>query len=114
RDHLVEQISTLDPRPPRQVDDSTPKELERIRLKALSKRAADRHSTALDLAEDLRHWLEGDPGPAPRLGVTPAAAPVRAEPVPTGSGLAGPTPGPPASGSDPGPTKVVPKGLRSF
>jgi hypothetical protein len=34
-----------------------PKELERICLKALAKRASERYATAQDLANDLRHWL---------------------------------------------------------
>ena len=53
---LLEQITSVEARPPRQVDDRIPKELDRICLKALSKRASDRYSTARDLAEDLRHW----------------------------------------------------------
>jgi serine/threonine protein kinase len=53
----LEQVTDYEPRPPRQCDDSIPKELERICLKALSKRAADRYTTAHDLAEDLKHFL---------------------------------------------------------
>ena len=34
-----------------------PKELERICLKALSKRASERYTTAKDMADDLRHFL---------------------------------------------------------
>jgi serine/threonine protein kinase/formylglycine-generating enzyme required for sulfatase activity len=86
---LLDQISTVEPRPPRQVEDAIPKELERICLKALAKRAAERYTTAKDLADDLRHFLDhsSEQGKtAPRLGV-PEAAP---------------------------PAKVVPKGLRSF
>jgi eukaryotic-like serine/threonine-protein kinase len=52
---LIEQITTCDPRPLRQLDDSIPKELERICLKALSRRASERYFTAQDFAEDLRH-----------------------------------------------------------
>jgi formylglycine-generating enzyme required for sulfatase activity len=55
---LLEQVASAEPRPPRQIDDNVPRELDRICLKALSKRASDRYSTALDFAEDLRHWLE--------------------------------------------------------
>src|SRR5262249_1315001 len=58
---LLEQIKNVEPRPPRQLDERIPKELDRICLKALSKRAGDRHSTAIDLAEDLRHWQAGEP-----------------------------------------------------
>ena len=50
---LLEQITTVEARPPRQVDDRIPKELERISLKALSKRASERYTTAKDLADDL-------------------------------------------------------------
>ena len=57
---MLEQIKTLEIRPPRQLDDSIPKELERICLTALSKRASDRYTTALDMAEDLRCWLRRD------------------------------------------------------
>src|SRR5262245_47235077 len=53
---VLEQIKTQEPRPPRQVDDSLPAELDRICLRALAKRASDRYSTALDLAEDLRQF----------------------------------------------------------
>jgi serine/threonine protein kinase/formylglycine-generating enzyme required for sulfatase activity len=108
---VLEQIKTLEPRPPRQLDETIPKELDRICLKALSKRAADRYSTALDLAEDLRHWLAGEHGPA----VAPVPVWIQpVAPVPTSSPpalLLSPSPGP-DSGS--APTKVVPKGLRSF
>ena len=39
-------IATTEARPPRQIDDTIPKELERICLKALSKRASERYNTA--------------------------------------------------------------------
>ena len=58
RDELLEQITTHEPRPPRQWEDTIPKELERICLKALSKRASERYTTAKDFAEDLRHFLD--------------------------------------------------------
>ena len=51
---LLEQIALREPKPPRQIDDQIPKDLERICLKALSKRPADRYSTAMDMADDLR------------------------------------------------------------
>ena len=54
---LMEQVTSFEPRPPRQYDDLIPKELERICLKTLSKRASDRYSTAKDMADDLRHFL---------------------------------------------------------
>ncbi len=39
---LLEQVASAEPRPPRQLDDTIPRELDRICLKALSKRASDR------------------------------------------------------------------------
>ena len=58
---LLEQITSFEPRPPRQMDDRIPKELERICLKALAKRASERYTTAKDMADDLRHFL-AEPG----------------------------------------------------
>jgi formylglycine-generating enzyme required for sulfatase activity len=79
---LLEQVASAEPRPPRQFDDNVPSELDRICLRALSKRASDRYSTALDFAEDLRHWLEN---PHHRRGTVPYAPP-------TGADSATPTP----------------------
>lgn len=53
--HLV---LTLEPRPPRELLDSIPGELERICLKALSKRTSDRYATAAEFADDLEQWLK--------------------------------------------------------
>jgi hypothetical protein len=58
RAELFEQITSYEPRPPRQYDDGIPKELERICHKALAKRASERYSTAKDFAEDLRLFLQ--------------------------------------------------------
>ena len=44
----------MEVRPPRILDSSIPMELERICLKALSKKLLDRYSTALDFSDDLR------------------------------------------------------------
>jgi hypothetical protein len=72
---LLEQITGVEAKPPRQIDDTIPKELERICLKALSKKATERFSTAQDLAEDLRQFL------ARSAAVSPAsAAPVKIVP----------------------------------
>jgi predicted Ser/Thr protein kinase len=54
RQELLEQVIDLEARPPRQIDDTIPKELERVCLKALQKRLSDRYTTAKDLADDLR------------------------------------------------------------
>jgi hypothetical protein len=95
---LLEQVKTHEPRPPRQLDDTIPRELDRICLKALAKRLGDRYSTARDLADDLRCWLAG-----------PSAAP--AVPARSASGAA-------ALGAPPeserSVVRVVPRGLRAF
>jgi formylglycine-generating enzyme required for sulfatase activity len=54
---LLEQIATREPQPPHRLDPGVPHELERVCLKALSKRAADRYASAQELADDLHHWL---------------------------------------------------------
>ena len=48
---VLEQITTAEVRPPRQINDAIPKELERICLKAMARRASDRYTTAMDMAE---------------------------------------------------------------
>jgi serine/threonine protein kinase/formylglycine-generating enzyme required for sulfatase activity len=108
RVELLEQIANAEPRPPRQIDEAIPRELERICLKALAGRASQRYATAGDMADDLRHFVEQpteQPATAVRAQVLPRGpviAPVSMEtPVPT------PT-------SDQHPIKIVPKGLRSF
>ena len=54
---LLEQVTSYEPRPLLQYDEKLPKELERICLKAMSKRASERYSSAHEMAEDLRHFL---------------------------------------------------------
>src|SRR5262245_9268598 len=117
-DEILEEIKTQEPRPPRQIEDAVPAELDRICLRTLAKRAADRYSTAHDLAEDLRAWLaKGQAtatGPAPAS--PPAVAPVAAAAVVAPADVAL------AAGSMPGsgtatvrrPARVVPKGLRAY
>jgi serine/threonine protein kinase/formylglycine-generating enzyme required for sulfatase activity len=105
---VLEQIKTREPPPPRQYDSSIPRELDRICLKALSTRASERYSTALDFAEDLRHWQQ-------RTGPEPSTADARPRPRwLTGLARDGSTPERPPSGSDRAPLKVLPRGLRSF
>src|SRR5262245_41346611 len=109
---LMERVATHEPRPPRQRDDGIPKELERICLKALSKRASERYLTAKDLADDLRSFLAEQTSPNTGSIGQPSTTPVVAAP----SAGAGPstavTPSTPTS--DHPPVKIVPKGLRSF
>ena len=110
RNELLDLIAATDARPPRQIDDTIPKELERICLRALSKRATERYNTALDLAEDLREFLK-----TTGATVLPAAPAV---PISTPPGSTLESPSPPItskqSDSDQRPFKIVPKGLRCF
>ena len=54
---LHDEVLNKAPKPPRQIDDQIPKELETICFKCLSKSVDDRYTTAKDLAEDLQSWL---------------------------------------------------------
>jgi serine/threonine protein kinase/formylglycine-generating enzyme required for sulfatase activity len=57
---VLGQVLRLEPRPLRQYDERIPYELERICLKAISKKAEQRYSTAFDMAEDLELCLQED------------------------------------------------------
>jgi serine/threonine protein kinase/formylglycine-generating enzyme required for sulfatase activity len=99
---IMQQVIGAEPRPPRQIDGTIPGELERICLKAMAKRASERYTTARDLADDLRHFLETvswTSGPTAEL--PPVVASAR-------------EPAPGASDSGSRPIKIVPKGLGSF
>ncbi len=102
---LLEQIRKVHARPPRQVDDAIPREIERICLKALSKRASERYTTAKDMADDLRFFL-GAASATEKASVSakPIDSALASTPMPS----AAPTP------SDGRFLKIVPKGLRSF
>jgi len=110
RNELLDLIATTEARPPRQIDDTIPKELERICLKALSKRATDRFTTARDMAEDLRLFVQTTgvvvlpATPAVAIGIPPGST-QETTPVPSTSKQ---------SDSDQKAIRVVPKGLRSF
>ncbi|MCU0960891.1 MAG: serine/threonine-protein kinase [Pirellulaceae bacterium] len=54
RRELAEQILQRDPRPPRQIKAGVSRAVERVCLRCLEKRPAQRYSTAADLADDLR------------------------------------------------------------
>jgi len=106
---LLEQVRSAEPRPPRQHDDAIPKELERICMKALSKRASERYSTAREMGEDLRQWITTRDIARSRPRSTEALL-HRSREAESGSSMDA-TPGP----STPGPqVHIVPKGLRSF
>ncbi|MFI5459403.1 MAG: SUMF1/EgtB/PvdO family nonheme iron enzyme [Isosphaerales bacterium] len=108
--NILQQIKSAEPRPPRQIDDTIPRELERICMKALSKRASERYSNARDMAEDLRHFLKatgaGSSSQALSLGAVTLTTTAREEPPPTT--ISGPSE---LSGH---PIRIIPKGLCSF
>jgi serine/threonine protein kinase len=58
---LRRQVLQEEPRPPRRVNDTTPRDLETICLKAMAKAPGDRYETARDLADDLRRFLRVQP-----------------------------------------------------
>jgi serine/threonine protein kinase len=103
---LIERVTKAEARPPRQIDDTIPRELERICLKALGKRASERYTTASDMAEDLLSFLQTTGGAvSPIALVVPPRSTLEAAPRPPTS---------PQSDSAQRPIKIVPKGLRSF
>ena len=109
REELLEQIGNVNARPPRQVDSRIPRELDRICLKALARRATDRYSVALDMADDLRHFLaeasqERRSAASGRRSAEADAAASPHDPANTS----------PQTPSDSAPLRIVPKGLRSF
>lgn len=97
---LLEQVTSFEPRPLRQLNEAIPKELERVCFKAMAKRASERYMTARDLADDLRHCLEG-------AALDTATIPRSTEPAV----LTPPSPPPTPDG---GAVPIVPKGLRAF
>ncbi len=107
---VLDQIKQMEVRPPRQVDNGIPKELERICLKALSKKATDRYTTAQDMADDLSAFVRA----AAVTSGGPSIAPVRGA-AHEGQQENAPAPAAAArSDSDLLPIRIVPKGLRSF
>ena len=109
---ILEQIASKEPKPPRQINDMIPRELERVCLKAISKRASERYTTALDMAEDLRVFLSQHLT-TPLLPNTATGESLHRRDVDEVR-AASVSPESDAVGRDDQPIRVVPKGLRSF
>src|SRR5262249_8101183 len=103
--------------PPRQYDDIIPRELERVCLKAMSKLAVERYSTAKDMADELRSFLaEQKHVPLRQLGAIAGPGEPVQKPVPTLATDAPNTDKPDSATTRPDSehVRIVPKGLRSF
>lgn len=58
---VLRQVLDDEPRPPRQLDATIPRDLETIVLKSLAKEPARRYQRADEFAADLRRWLNNEP-----------------------------------------------------
>ncbi len=58
---VLNNISTLEPRPPRAVDKDLPADLEAIILKCMEKERSARYDSARAIAEELERFLHGEP-----------------------------------------------------
>jgi eukaryotic-like serine/threonine-protein kinase len=54
---LFHQIISSEPQPPSEISEDVPLELQRICMKALSKRISDRYLNISDMADELEDWL---------------------------------------------------------
>ncbi|MCB9873530.1 MAG: SUMF1/EgtB/PvdO family nonheme iron enzyme [Planctomycetaceae bacterium] len=118
---LLEHVSSYEPRPPRQFDDAIPKELERICLKAMAKRASERYTTAKDMADDLQFFAKQaasetvvSSSKSGSDSVISAAELTSSSTIQGGDSTRHPPT--PTACDDPqnAPLRIVPKGLRSF
>ena len=102
---LLQMIKMVEVKPLRQINSKIDKELERICLKALSRKLLDRYATAADMAADLRSFLASGPLPSSNLQSAPS---INIEGNKSGSKSGN------ISGLDSKNIQVVYKGLRSF
>jgi len=58
---VLRQVVESDPVPPRRINPAVPRDLEALIIKAMSRDPRYRHSTAQELADELRRFLEGRP-----------------------------------------------------
>jgi WD40 repeat protein/serine/threonine protein kinase len=58
---MLHQVMREEPRPPRQLNDRIPRDLETICLKAMSKEQSRRFQRSRDMSEELRRFLRGEP-----------------------------------------------------
>ncbi len=68
RADLLRQITSVEPRAPRQYEATLPVELQSIVLKSIERESVDRYATAVELADDLRRFLDNKPIRARRPG----------------------------------------------
>lgn len=65
RESLTYQICDVEPPPLTELAPGLPPDLERIVLKCLRKKPAERYRSAGEMADDLEQWLRRETGPAP-------------------------------------------------
>ena len=70
---LLQAVLTTEPPRPRKLDPAIPKDLEAICLRCLEKEPHERYASAAKMADDLRHFINGEP-----VSVSSAGASTRA------------------------------------